>query len=138
MRSLADIEQDIDAINPADTPLRAAQNYLALAEEVLVFWVTSREGEPTDDKKEGFRLLALHRQGAKGEPSFNACRETCRELIYRYNVVMNDETDKTAASMMTHLTRHLHLFVAGKMQVAGLGDFCCASKPIRTNPQELH
>ena len=37
---------------------------------------------------EGFRLLALHRQGARGDPSFNACRETCRELVYHRNCVL--------------------------------------------------
>ena len=32
-------------------------------------------------------MLALHRQGARGEPSFNACRETCREIVYRCNLI---------------------------------------------------
>jgi hypothetical protein len=39
---------------------------------------------------EGFLLLALHRQGAKGDPSFDACRETCRELVYDYNLIRRD------------------------------------------------
>jgi hypothetical protein len=29
------------------------------------------------------------------------------------------------------LVRHLALFVGGKLQVEGLGDFCCASRPLR-------
>jgi len=33
--------------------------------------------------------------------------------------------------MMTLLVKHLLLFVSGKLQVAGLGDFCCASRPLR-------
>ena len=32
---------------------------------------------------------------------------------------------------VTMVARHLFLFVVGKMQVAALGDFCCASRPIR-------
>ena len=47
----------------------------------------ARADAPTRARVEGFRLLALHRQGAQGDPSFNACRETCRELVYHHNLV---------------------------------------------------
>jgi hypothetical protein len=33
--------------------------------------------------------------------------------------------------MMGLLVRHLALFVGGKLEVEKLGDFCCASSPIR-------
>jgi hypothetical protein len=33
--------------------------------------------------------------------------------------------------MMGLLVEHLRLFVRGKLEVAGLGDFCCASRPLR-------
>jgi hypothetical protein len=138
--SLVQIETEIDAIYPMANPPAAARSYLALAEQTLILWLQSKDVEPTEVKKEGFRLLALHRQGAKGDPGFNACRETCRELAYRYNVVTgSDRADiqQEAAASMTHLARHLALFIGGKMQIAGLGDFCCASKPIRTNEQEM-
>jgi hypothetical protein len=29
------------------------------------------------------------------------------------------------------VARHLALFVGGKLEVAGLGEFCCASRPLR-------
>jgi hypothetical protein len=138
--SLVQIETEIDAIDPMANPPAAARSYLALAEQTLILWLQSKDVEPTEVKKEGSRLLALHRQGAKGDPSFNACRETCREFAYRYNVVTgSDRADiqQEAAASMTHLARHLALFIGGKMQIAGLGDFCCASKPIRTNEQEM-
>ena len=98
-------------------------------------WVTARGEIPTQDEREGFRLLALHRQGAKGEPSFNACRETCREIVYHYNLVTmqpqhSDITNRL--SMMGLVSKHLYLFISGKLQVAGLGEFCCSSKPIRS------
>ena len=32
---------------------------------------------------------------------------------------------------MIMVVRHLALFIAGKLEVAGLGEFCCASKPLR-------
>lgn len=140
MTTLNDIEQQIDAVIIADAPGAAARKYMSLAEEVLEFWVLAHDQQPTEEKKEGFRLLALHRQGAKGEPSFNACRETCRELAYRYNVVQSDMPEKeriAAAEMMTHLARHIYFFVSGKLQVEGLGDFCCSAKPLRTSTAEL-
>ena len=108
---------------------------LALSEEVLEHWVSAKGDTPTDDEREGFRLLALHRQGTKGDPSFNACRETCREVAYHYNLVTMqpgdaDITDRL--SMMALVSKHLYLFVSGKLQVAGLGEFCCSAKPIRS------
>jgi len=39
--------------------------------------------------------------------------------------------------MMTMVANHLFLFVAGKMQVAELGDFCCASRPLRQDAAPL-
>jgi len=130
MRPLADIEV---AITEAD-----ADGLLRLSEEVIEHWVTARGEEPTSETREGFRLLALHRQGAKGDPSFNACRETCREIVYHYNLVnMQPEhaETKNRLEMMKMISRHLYLFVSGKMQVAALGEFCCSAKPIRTSTE---
>ncbi len=82
MRPLADIEAAIERAGASPDPRAGAEDLLALAEDVLEHWITARGDTPTDDQREGFRLLALHRQGANGNPSFNACRETCRELVY--------------------------------------------------------
>lgn len=106
------------------------QALLDEAESVLEAWVRARGEEPTRDTVEGFRLLALHRQGARGVPSFNACRETCREIAYHYNLLA-DTRDERVQAMMQMLVRHLDLFVRGKMEVEGLGEFCCASRPVR-------
>lgn len=103
---------------------------LARAEAVLEEWVRARGEAPTKDKVETFRLLALHRQGARGVPSFNACRETCREIAYHYNL-LGDAREDRRLPMMEMLVRHLELFVRGKMEVEGLGEFCCASRPVR-------
>ena len=107
---------------------------LAQAEAVLEEWVRARGEVPTMEESEGFRLLALHRQGARGVPSFNACRETCREIVYHYNLLRFEPADPKSAQrqrMMAMLVRHLALFVTGKMQVEGLGEFCCASRALR-------
>lgn len=103
---------------------------LSRAEAVLEEWLRAHGAEPTQETVETFRLLALHRQGARGVPSFNACRETCREIAYHYNL-LEPAPDERTQRMMEMLVQHLELFVRGKMQVEGLGDFCCASRPVR-------
>jgi hypothetical protein len=135
MRSLAELEAVFDAPPAMPDEQAAALELLEASEEVLEHWVEARGEEPTTDTREGFRLLALHRQGAKGDPSFNACRETCREIVYHYNLITmepghSDITDRLY--MMAMVSKHLYLFVSGKMQVAELGEFCCSAKPIRT------
>ena len=110
------------------------EGLLARAETVLEQWVRARGETPTQEKAEGFRLLALHRQGARGVPSFHACRETCREIAYHYNLLGADPGHPKAAyrlTMLGMLVEHLELFVNGKLEVAGLGDFCCSSRPLR-------
>ena len=138
MRPLADIEAAIAKAAADPDPQAGAEALLALAEEVLEHWVTARGDEPTRDEREGFRLLALHRQGAKGDPSFNACRETCREVAYHYNLIklQPDAAEITdRLQMMGMVSNHLFLFISGKMQVAQLGDFCCSSRPIRAGAE---
>jgi hypothetical protein len=138
VRSVADIELALDAVSPTQDPQAAAKTLLQLSEEILEQWIVARGETPTDETREGFRLLALHRQGAKGEPSFNACRETCREIAYHYNLVtMQPEPAETTdrVAMMKMISNHLYLFISGKMQVAELGDFCCSAKPIRLAPE---
>jgi hypothetical protein len=110
-----------------------AAELLLLGEGILKHWVLVKGLEPTLDKREDFRLLALHRQGAQGDLSFNACRETCRELVYHYNLLTlgTDVADQQKnALMMALVANHLFLFVSGKMESQQLGDFCCSSKPL--------
>ena len=143
MRSLAAIEARLEVLAAAPDPgPDVAAELLAIGEEVLEHWVAAKGLEPTREAREGFRLLALHRQGCTDEPSFNACRETCRELVYHYNLVsLEPEHPDTVQRlrMMTLVTNHLFLFVAGKMQVAALGVFCCATRPLRQGaaPQDV-
>ncbi len=124
----------LDAAALLDDAAFAARAMLDVAESVLEKWIETRGEIPTSDTREGFRLLALHRQGAQDVPSFNACRETCREIAYHYNLLcLEPDGAKTRQRqrMMAMLVRHLALFVTGKMEVEGLGEFCCASRPLR-------
>lgn len=125
----------IDAALDGEAPMPSADTLLEMAEAVIVAWLDARGEAPDGETVEGFRLLALHRQGCKGTPSFNACRETCREIVFRRNVVVLGEAGSSTAARDTRLlamtVRHLALFVGGKLAEAGLGDFCCSSRPLR-------
>ena len=114
------------------------EELLQQAEAVLEEWVKARGEVPTAETIEGFRLLALHRQGARGVPSFNACRETCREIAYHFNllgVTQDKELLSYQERMMGMLVEHLKLFVRGKLEVEGLGEFCCSSRSLRKEPE---
>ena len=136
MRPLPEIERRIEAIGAigaAPEPADSAAELLTLGEGVLEHWIIARGDDPTEETREGFRLLALHRQGAKGEPSFHACRETCRELVYHYNLITMDPSHRETEcrlAMAALVAMHLFLFVTGKMQVDKLGEFCCSSRPL--------
>jgi hypothetical protein len=134
MRTLAAIGAALETAAADDDAQAVAEKLLGLGEEVLEHWIAAKGEGPTDETREGFRLLALHRQGAKGDPSFNACRETCRELAWHYNLVTmrpDDVETTNRLQMMKMVCRHLYLFVSGKMQIGSLGEFCCSSRPIR-------
>ena len=131
MSTFAEIETALDGCDSGNAD---ATRLLALAEQVLENWIIARAETPTTEQREGFRLLALHRQGAQDLPSFNACRETCREIAYHYNLISSSQdTDANTRNtrMMALVTKHLLLFVSGKMQSEQLGEFCCASRPLR-------
>ena len=134
MRALPELERAISEASPRSDARLVAEQLLEIGEEILEHWIVARNETPTLAVREGFRLLALHRQGAKGYPSFNACRETCREVVYHFNLVTADpEHPRTVErlEMMGMLCNHLFLFVSGKLEVAGLGDFCCSARPLR-------
>ncbi len=139
LKTLADIGQRLDQLVAQPAQPSDAAELLILGEAALEHWVRAKGKEPTEDLREGYRLLALHRQGAINDPSFNACRETCRELVYHYNLLtMEPEHAESTqrARMMPLVARHLFLFISGKLESQELGDFCCASKPLREKVDE--
>lgn len=140
MTSFSAIDQKLDEIAAkSQTTREDAEILLQIGEEVLEYWLTANDKVPTTQEREGFRLLALHFQGARGDPSFNACRETCREAAYWYNVASGTEDpDELASAVATlrRLVQHLSLFISGKCQSAQLGEFCCSSRPLRQMDEE--
>jgi hypothetical protein len=136
---LAEIGARLQALVSQPARPEDAAEMLRLGEQVLEHWVMAQDKQPTHDEREGFRLLALHRQGAHKEPSFNACRETCRELAWHYNLLTlqpDHPESEQRARMMALVANHLFLFIAGKMETEQLGEFCCASKPLREKVDE--
>ena len=137
MSTLAEIEQALDTLLADKPPVAEyADHMLEFGDTVVAHWNEAHGYTPTTDEREGFRLLALHRQGAKDNASFNACRETCRELVYHYNLLTQEpEHEQTAQrmDMMYFVAKHLFLFISGKLQEQQLGDFCCSSRPLRQN-----
>ena len=128
-----------DAALAAAAP-NVADELLAIGETILEIWLSAHGKTPTARTVEGFRLLALHRQGAQRDASFNACRETCRELIYHRNLVCLDSAHPDTARRLrlaAMVARHLALFVGGKLEVAGLGEFCCSSRPLRQHETNI-
>ncbi|MBD3728281.1 MAG: hypothetical protein IE933_01095 [Sphingomonadales bacterium] len=142
MRSIEAIEswiEDWSLREGAADGAAAPMAFLLAGEEILEHWLLAHGQQPTADKKEGFRLLALHRQAAKGDPAFNACRETCREACYRYNLAQTDlprEEWQANLATLRRVVQHLAYFIGGKMRNAQLGEFCCSSRPIRNEAAE--
>ncbi len=133
MRSVGAIRHRLESVIGGSGDAATADELLHLGEEILEHWVSAKELEPTMDQREGFRILALHRQGAQDDLSFNACRETCREIVYHFNLItMQPEHPQTAQrlKMMALVSNHLFLFISGKMENQQLGDFCCSAKPL--------
>lgn len=139
MTAFAGVEARIRELGKAEDVRAAAAELLAQGERILEIWIAEARGEtPGEEEREGFRLLALHRQGAKGDPSFNACRESCRELVYRYNMIAMEpahEDVRQRLKLMSMVALHLCLFIGGKLQEMELGEFCCSSRPIRAGAE---
>lgn len=133
--SLAAIEGRIAALrDDPGPPHEALAELLRHGESIVEYWLAAHDQTPTRRTKEGFRLLALQAQGARLDPTFNACRETCRELVFHYNLVAaapNDPQVEHRTRLAAMVAMHICLFVGGKLEEAGLGEFCCAARPLR-------
>lgn len=64
--------------------------------------------EPSTDILDIFKVLV------KGDPSWNAIRDNCRELVYYRNCIAMDRLDalpKVPEKMAVRTTRHVYLFM---------------------------
>lgn len=123
-----------DIPGPAADAAAQVGALLDASERVVEDWLRAHGRKPTQGVVEGFRLLALHRQAARGDPSFNACRESCRELIYQCNMARAAPDAGECARRLrlaASVAAHLALFIAGKLENARLGEFCCSARGLR-------
>ncbi len=136
MTSFTQIESTIATLHSSPSSFAdPVFELLDCSEKILENWLEAHGEVATQEKREGFRLLALHRQISKMDPTFNACRETCREIAYYSNLLQQKiTTERVELSAM--IARHLLYFVQGKIENQQLGEFCCSSKSIRANNTE--
>ncbi|HHL42773.1 MAG TPA: hypothetical protein ENJ42_04080 [Hellea balneolensis] len=140
MRTIDELETFLDTPMDGVPVHEIATRYLRAGEEIMLNWLKAKNVAPTDQKKEGFSLLAWQRQGSKGDPSFNACRETCREIAWHYNLLTMDPKHEQTTQrilMMRMVTKHLVLFIGNKMQDEQVGEFCCSSRVNRLKKAEI-
>ena len=113
----------------------APDELLALGEAILETWLAAH-GEIADDRarRKAFACWRCTARARAATPSFNACRETCRELVYHHNLVRLDPAhpiSRAACGSVQWWRGTWLLFIGGKLEVAGLGEFCCAARPLR-------
>ncbi|MHB8569687.1 MAG: hypothetical protein ACYC97_05750 [Metallibacterium sp.] len=142
MGTLLETAETIEALPDAafatdSTTVRST--LLHAGEFIMERWLQAQGMQPTDELHEGFRLLALQRQAACADATFNACRESCRELVYQCNVAeaANDTHERAQhLRLAASVTKHLALFIDGKLENRALGEFCCSSRPLRAQDAE--
>ena len=88
MKSLDQILDEVDRFTPIDDAASVAGRLLGLAECILERWIEARGDAPTAGTREGFRLLALHRQGAQDAP-----RVTHGESLGRRYILVKPNID---------------------------------------------
>ncbi len=139
--TLFDLLERIAAMDDAAIAAQRAdlhRTLLASGEQSVSRWLEAHGQQPTQETHEGYRLLALHRQAARPDPSFNACRESCRELIYQCNVAAASDDVHSIGQhtrLAANVAKHLLLFIDGKLENSRMGEFCCAARPLRARDE---
>jgi len=77
-----------------------------------------------------FRINMSHTDHATLTGYVEAIRDVERALARPIGILADLQGPKLRLGAM--VARHLALFIGGKLEVAGLGEFCCASRPLRS------
>ncbi len=109
--ALADLEQKITA--GSTLPLSATVDHaLDLVARLLVACIAD-EGQKQIPAA-GADILDLFKVLVKGEPSWNAIRDNCRELVYYRNCInmgREDALPAAAEKMAVRTARHVYLYM---------------------------
>lgn len=108
---LAALERDITA--GAEPPLAATvEQAIALVRQLLVARIAAEGGKPVPDASAD--ILEVFRVLVKGEPSWTALRDNCRELVYYRNCINMERQDALPAAparMAVRTARHVYLYI---------------------------
>lgn len=108
---LAALEQDMAAAGPR--PLSATVDHaLALVTRLLIACIADEGGKQIPAA--GADILDLFKVLVKGEPSWNAIRDNCRELVYYRNCInmgREDALPAAAEKMAVRTARHVYLYM---------------------------
>lgn len=94
-------------------PLAATvEETLVLVRRLLIAYVAEEGRKPVPDAVAG--LLDAFKLLVRGEPSWNAIRDNCRELVYYGNCInmgRKDALPAAAEKMAVRTARHVYLYV---------------------------
>jgi hypothetical protein len=128
-QSLQDIEDRLELLKMTlgmfapEEPAPIAAELVQLSEEILEHWLLAKGETPAEQSDETLRLLALQTQCAATEPSFEACRSACLEVLDQGNLVAAEpEHAATVERLLVAVAAafHLYSFVTSRMAEAGL------------------
>ena len=119
-RALVPIEQDVVALEAAiagreaDSLVEVLEPAIALVVRTLRAQLES-EGKPAP--AEGADVLEVWRSLVKGDPSWNAIRDNCRELVFYRNCLAAGRADALPPAphrMAVRTARHILLYVRSR------------------------
>jgi hypothetical protein len=119
-RALVPIEQDVVALEAAiagreaDALVEVLEPAIALVARTLRAQLAS-EGKPAP--AEGADVLEVWRALVKGDPSWNAVRDNCRELVFYRNCLAAGRADALPPAphrMAVRTARHILLYVRSR------------------------
>jgi len=119
-RALVPIEQDVVALEAAiagreaDALVEVLEPAIALVARTLRAQLAS-EGKPAP--AEGADVLEVWRALVKGDPSWNAIRDNCRELVFYRNCLAAGRADALPPAphrMAVRTARHILLYVRSR------------------------
>lgn len=105
-----------------DAPLEAVLEPCVAAVTDIMRAATAAAGKP--DPADAADVLEVWQALVKGEPTWNAIRDNCRELVYYRNCLAAGRADALPAEparMAVRTARHIHLYVCTRALREGWG-----------------
>ena len=119
-----------------------ADELVGIGETILEIWLAAHGKTPT--RADGRRASACWRFIARAPGAMRASTPAARPAAswsitaILFVSIPCIPTRRGGCASAAMVARHLALFIGGKLEVAGLGEFCCSSRPLRqheTNTQ---